>query len=66
LVGASDPIDACERMSNVAGRLPGRDGLGDRAEQRALRWIEQPARIELDDQTEHVVVLQKVWYFPEP
>ena len=41
-------------------RLRDRDGLGDRAEQRALRGIEHAARVELDDDAEHVVVLQQI------
>ena len=48
-------------MSDAAGRLRDRDGLGDRAEQRALRGVEHAARIELDDDAEHVVVLQQIW-----
>ena len=44
----------------AAWRLRDRDGLGDRAEQRALRGIEHAARIELDDHAEHVVVLQQI------
>src|SRR5262249_13198110 len=33
LFGASDPVDACDWMSDAAGRLRDGDGLGDRAEQ---------------------------------
>ena len=47
-------------MSDAAGRLRDGDGLGDHAEQRALRGIEHAARIELDDDAEHVVVLQQI------
>ena len=60
LLGAPDPVDACDWMSDAAGRLRDGDGLGDRAEQRALRGIEHAARVELDDDAEHVVVLQQI------
>ena len=40
--------------------LRDRDGLGDGAEQRALRGIEQPLGIELDDHGEDVGVLEQI------
>ena len=60
LLGASDPVDAEDRRSEEGSLLRDRDGLGDRAEQRALRGIEHAARIELDDHAEHVGVLQQI------
>ena len=66
LLGASDPVDAEDRMAEEGSLLRDRDGLGDRAEQRALRGIEHAARIELDDDAEHVVVLQQIGKPLEP
>ena len=59
LFRTSNPVDAGGRRSKRSGGRD-RDGLGDNAEQRALRGIEHAARIELDNDAEHIVVLQKV------
>ena len=48
-------------MCDEGPRPRDRHGLGDCAEQRAFRRIEHAMRIELDDEAEHVVVLQQIW-----
>jgi len=60
LLRASDLIDAGDWRSDQAA-LPWGDRLRNRAEQRALRGVEHAVRIDLDDDGEHVSVLQQIW-----
>ena len=60
LLGASDPVDAGDCRTEEASLLRG-NGLGDSAEQRAFCEIEHAARIALDDNAEHIGVLQQIW-----
>jgi hypothetical protein len=47
-------------MSDPTVRLRNGNCLGDHAEQGTPRGVEHAARVELDDDAEHVVVLQQI------